>query len=124
MPKAIIVEEPGSPSVMKWRDINVGRPGEGEVTVRTRCIGVNFIDIYQRSGLYPMPMPFTPGGEMCGEIEAVGPNVTGFRIGDRVATGTAGSGCYAEVLNISAGKIIKVPRDIPDDVAASMMLQG
>lgn len=124
MPKAIVIDKPGPPSVMKWRDIDVPRPGKGMVTVRAQAIGVNFIDIYQRSGLYPMPLPFTPGGEMCGEIEAVGPGVTGFRIGDRVATGTAGSGCYAQTVNIDAGKVIKVPREIPSDVAASMMLQG
>jgi NADPH2:quinone reductase len=124
MPKAIVVEETGSPSVMKWRDVEVGRPGKGEVTVRAKAIGVNFIDIYQRSGLYPMPLPFTPGGEMCGEIEAVGTGVSGFKIGDRVATGTAGSGCYAEIRNIDAGKLVKVPKEIPNDVAASMMLQG
>jgi len=94
------------------------------VTVRAKAIGVNFIDIYQRSGLYPMPLPFTPGGEMCGEIEAVGTGVSGFKIGDRVATGTAGSGCYAEIRNIDAGKLVKVPKEIPNDVAASMMLQG
>jgi len=124
MTKAIVVEETGSPSVMKWRDVEVGRPGKGEVTVRAKAIGVNFIDIYQRSGLYPMPLPFTPGGEMCGEIEAVGTGVSGFKIGDRVATGTAGSGCYAEIRNIDAGKLVKVPKEIPNDVAASMMLQG
>jgi len=124
MPKAIVVEETGSPSVMKWRDVEVGRPGKGEVTVRAKAIGVNFIDIYQRSGLYPMPLPFTPGGEMCGEIEAVGTGVSGFKIGDRVATGTAGSGCYAEIRNIDAGRLVKVPKEIPNDVAASMMLQG
>jgi len=94
------------------------------VTVRAKAIGVNFIDIYQRSGLYPMPLPFMPGGEMCGEIEAVGTGVSGFKIGDRVATGTAGSGCYAEIRNIDVGKLVKVPKEIPNDVAASMMLQG
>lgn len=124
MPKAIIVDKVGPPSAMKWREIVVGRPGKDQVTVRARAIGVNFIDIYQRSGLYPMQLPFTPGGEMCGEIEAVGANVSDLRIGDRVATGTVGSGCYAEVVNIDAAKVVKVPRDIPDDVAASMMLQG
>lgn len=124
MPKAIVVDKPGSPSVLKWRDIEVGRPGKGEVTVRARAIGVNFIDIYQRSGLYPMPLPFIPGGEMCGEIEAVGQGASGFKIGDRVACGTAGSGCYAEVRNISVDKLVKVPREISDDVAAAMMLKG
>ena len=124
MPKAIVVEQTGSPAVMKWRDIEVGRPAKGEVTVRAKAIGVNFIDIYQRSGLYPMPLPFTPGGEMCGEVEAVGTGVSGFKIGDRVATGTAGAGCYAEIRNIEADKLVKVPKEIPNDVAAAMMLQG
>ena len=124
MPKAIVVESTGAPSVMKWRDVEVGRPGKGEVTIRAKAIGVNFIDIYQRSGLYPMPLPFTPGGEVCGEIEAIGSGVSGFKIGDRVATGTAGSGCYAELCNIDAGKLVKVPKDITSDVAAAMMLQG
>ncbi|MEC7490723.1 MAG: quinone oxidoreductase [Pseudomonadota bacterium] len=124
MPKAIVVQEPGSASALKWRDIEIVRPAKGEVTVRAKAIGVNFIDIYQRSGLYPMPVPFTPGGEMCGEIEAVGPGVSGFKIGDRVATGTAGSGCYAEVCNLEVGKLVKVPREIPSDTAAAMMLQG
>ena len=124
MPKAIVVEKTGSPSVMKWRDSEIGRPGKGEVTVRAKAIGVNFIDIYQRSGLYPMPLPFTPGGEMCGEVEAVGTGVSGFKIGDRVATGTAGAGCYAEIRNIDADKLVKVPKEIPNDVAAAMMLQG
>ena len=124
MPKAIVVEKTGSPSVMKWRDSEVSRPSKGEVTVRAKAIGVNFIDIYQRSGLYPMPLPFTPGGEMCGEVEAVGTGVSGFKIGDRVATGTAGAGCYAEIRNIDADKLVKVPKEIPNDVAAAMMLQG
>ena len=71
-----------------------------------------------------MPLPFTPGGEMCGEVEAVGTGVSGFKIGDRVATGTAGEGCYAEIRNINADKLVKVPKEIPNDVAAAMMLQG
>ena len=124
MPKAVVVDKTGSPSVLKWRDVEVGRPGKGEVTVRARAIGVNFIDIYQRSGMYPMQTPFIPGGEMCGEIEAIGAGVTGFKIGDRVACGTAGSGCYTEQRNIDAGKLVKVPREISADVAAAMMLQG
>lgn len=124
MPKAIVVEKTGSPSALKWRDVEVGRPEKGEVTVRTRAIGVNFIDIYQRAGLYPMPLPFIPGGEMCGVVESVGAGVSEFKVGDRVACGTAGKGCYAEVLNLPADKLVKVPKEISDDVAASMMLQG
>lgn len=124
MPKAIVIETTGAPSVMKFREVPVGAPGPGQVTVRTRAIGVNFIDIYQRTGLYPVPLPFTPGGEMCGEVTAVAPGVKGLKVGDRVATGTAGTGCYAEELNIAAGKLIPVPAGISDDVAAAMMLKG
>lgn len=124
MPKAIVVEKTGSPSALKWRDVEVGRPEKGEVQVRTKAIGVNFIDIYFRSGLYPTEVPFIPGAEMCGVVEAVGAGVSEFRVGDRVACGTLGKGCYTELLNVPADKLVKVPRDISDDVAASMMLQG
>ncbi|MEX0618690.1 MAG: quinone oxidoreductase [Pseudohongiellaceae bacterium] len=123
MPKAIVVEQTGAPSVMKWQEIKPGKPRKGHVRVRALAVGVNFIDIYQRSGLYPMQTPFTPGGEMCGIIETVGKGVRGLKEGDRVATGT-GAGCYAEVANIDAGKLVKVPDDIPDEVAAAMMLKG
>ena len=122
MSKAIVVEKIGAPSVMKFKDIVLAKPGKGKVTVKARAIGVNFIDIYQRTGLYPMPLPFTPGGEMCGEVTAIGAGVKGLKIGDRVACGTAGSGCYAEEANIDAGRLVKVPSGISDDVAAAMML--
>jgi NADPH2:quinone reductase len=124
MPKAIVVEKIGAPSVMKFREVNLSRPGKGQVTVKANAIGVNFIDIYQRTGLYPMPLPFTPGGELCGEVTAIGAGVKGFKVGDRVATGTAGTGCYAELANIDAGKLVKVPDGITDDIAAAMMLKG
>jgi NADPH2:quinone reductase len=124
MPKAIVVEKIGSPAVMKFKEVAETKPRKGQVTVKARAIGVNFIDIYQRSGLYPMPLPFTPGGEMCGDIIAVGSGVKGFKVGDRVACGTAGTGCYAEIANIDAGRLVKVPNGISDDVAAAMMLKG
>ena len=124
MPRAIVVEKTGAPSVMKFKDVSVGKPLKGQVTIETRAIGVNFIDIYQRTGLYPLVLPFTPGGEMCGVVSAVGKGVKGVRVGDRVACGTAGTGCYAEALNIDAGKLVKVPPEISDDVAAAMMLKG
>ncbi len=124
MSKAIVIEKTGAPSVMKFREVDPGKPGRGEVTVEAKAIGVNFIDIYQRTGLYPVDPPFTPGGELCGVITALGADVKGFRIGDRVATGTAGTGCYAELATVDAGRLIKIPAEISDDEAAAMMLKG
>lgn len=124
MPKAIVVEKTGAPSVMKFKEVAVADPGRGQVTVQARSIGVNFIDIYQRTGLYPVALPFTPGGELCGVITAVGPDVKGFKVGDRVATGTAGTGCYAEFATLDAGRLVKIPAEISDDAAAAMMLKG
>jgi len=124
MPKAIVVEKIGAPSVMKFKEVTVKKPRKGEVTVQAKAVGVNFIDIYQRTGLYPVELPFTPGGELCGEVTAVGSGVRGLKIGDRVATGTAGTGCYAESANIDAGRLVKIPKEISDDEAAAMMLKG
>lgn len=124
MPKAIVIEKTGDADVMQLQDVKVGKPRKGQVTVRATAIGVNFIDIYQRTGLYPAPLPFTPGGELCGVIEAIGAGVTEFKVGDRVACGTAGTGCYAEKVNLNAGLLVKVPRHISDEVAAAMMLKG
>ncbi len=124
MSKAIVIEQTGDSSVMQYKEVSIGKPKKGELTVRATAIGVNFIDIYQRTGLYPVPLPFTPGGEVCGVVEAVGAGVTNFKVGDRVACGTAGTGCYAEKINIDAGKLVKVPKQISDEVAAAMMLKG
>lgn len=124
MSKAIVIAETGEPSVMQYTDVVVGKPKKGQVQVRTTAIGVNFIDIYQRTGLYPQSLPFTPGGEMCGRVESVGSGVEGFKVGDRVASGTAGTGCYAELFNVDAGKLVKVPAGISDEQAAAMMLKG
>jgi NADPH2:quinone reductase len=109
---------------MKYREVEVGSPGSGQVTVEARAIGVNFIDIYQRTGLYPVDLPFTPGGELCGVVKAVGAGVKGLKVGDRVATGTAGTGCYTQLANLDAGRLVKIPQEISDDEAAAMMLKG
>ena len=85
MVKAIRIHENGPPSVMKWEDIELGRPGRGEVQVRHTAIGLNFIDTYHRAGLYPMKLPLTLGSEAAGVIEAVGPSVKAFKVGDWVA---------------------------------------
>lgn len=124
MSKAIVVSQAGGPEVLEYRDVDVAAPGKGEVQVRARAIGVNFIDIYHRTGLYPQPLPFIPGGELCGEIVALGKGVKDFKVGQRVGCATAGSGCYAELANIEATRIVKIPKSISDETAAAMLLKG
>jgi NADPH2:quinone reductase len=124
MPHAIRVHEPGGPEAMKWEAVEVGDPGEGEVRLRQSAVGLNYIDVYFRTGMYPAPSsPFTPGMEAVGVVEAVGPGVQGMSVGDRVAYGR-NLGGYAEVRNIDAGFVIPIPDDIGDETAAAMMLQG
>lgn len=124
MSKAIVVTRTGGPEVLQYQDVPVTRPRKGEVQVAVEAIGVNFIDIYQRSGLYAMATPFIPGGEMCGKVVGVGAGVTDLEIGDRVATATAGKGCYAERVNVPAARIVRVPGAISSEVAAAMLLKG
>lgn len=123
MPYAIRIHETGGPEVMKWEEIEVGDPGPGEVRVRNAAVGLNFIDTYHRSGLYPMPLPLIVGSEGAGVVEAVGPKVKDFKAGDRVAY--AGPiGAYAEVLLRPAARLVKVPSAVDDQSAAAMMLKG
>ncbi len=99
-------------------------PGEGEVRVRNHAIGVNFIDVYFRTGAYPVPQkPFIPGNEAAGEIAALGPGVKGFKVGDRVAY-TVSLGCYAEERNVDASRLVKLPKSISYETGAAMMLKG
>ncbi|KMO44433.1 quinone oxidoreductase [Methylobacterium tarhaniae] len=124
MPKAIRIHEYGGPEVMRYEDVAVGDPGPGQIRVRQSAIGVNFIDIYFRSGLYKAPqLPFTPGNEGAGKVVAVGEGVTGFSPGDRVAYGSA-SGTYAEEVVIDAKSVVRLPDGIDDDTGAAMMLKG
>ena len=123
MPNAIRIHENGGPEVLRWEEVTVGDPGPGEVRVRNTAVGLNFIDTYQRSGLYPMPLPMTLGSEGAGVVEAVGPKVKGFKAGDRVAY--AGPlGAYAEVLIRPVAKLVKIPAGVSDNTAAAMMLKG
>lgn len=124
MSKAIVINRTGGPEVLEYRDVEIGRPAKGQVQIRARAIGVNFIDIYHRSGLYPQTLPFTPGGEVCGEVVAVGKGVEDFRVGDRVGCATAGSGCYAELVNVDASRVVAIPKAISDETAAAMLLKG
>src|SRR5262245_10019207 len=123
MPHAIRIHEHGGPEKMKWEEVQVGDPGPGQLRVRNTAIGLNFIDTYQRSGLYPMQLPFTCGSEGAGVVEAVGPQVKEFKAGDRVAY--AGPiGRYAQVLLRPADRMVKIPSGVDDKVAAAMMLKG
>jgi NADPH2:quinone reductase len=123
MPYAIRAHQTGGPEVLQWEEVAVGDPGPGEVRVRNTAVGLNFIDTYHRSGLYPMPMPLTLGSEGAGVIEAVGPKVKGFKKGDRVAYAQP-IGAYAEVLVRPVARLVKIPAGITDQTAAAMMLKG
>jgi NADPH:quinone reductase len=123
MPHAMRIYEHGGPEKLRWEEVQVGAPGEGQVLVRNTAVGLNFIDTYQRSGLYPMPLPFTPGSEGAGVVEAVGPKVKEFKIGDRVAY-AGPPGAYAEVLLRPAARLVKIPAGVDDKTAAAMMLKG
>ena len=123
MPHAMRIYEHGGPEKLRWEEVQVGAPGEGQVLVRNTAVGLNFIDTYQRSGLYPMQLPFTPGSEGAGVVEAVGPKVKEFKAGDHV--GYSGPiGAYAEVLLRPAARLVKIPAGIDDRTAAAMMLKG
>ena len=123
MPYAIRIHEHGGPEKLRWEEVNVGDPGPGQVRVRNTAVGLNFVDTYQRSGLYPMPLPFICGSEGAGVVEAVGPKVKEFKAGDRVAY--AGPiGAYAEVLLRPADRLVKIPAGVDDRTAAAMMLKG
>jgi len=123
MPYAIRIHETGGPEKLRWEEVPVGDPGPGEVRVRNTAVGLNFIDTYHRSGLYPMQLPLTLGTEGAGIIEAVGPKVKEFKVGDRVAYANP-IGAYAEVLLRPAARLVKVPAGIDDKIAAAIMLKG
>jgi NADPH2:quinone reductase len=123
MAKAVRYHRQGGPEVLQVDDVPVGDPGPGQVRIRHTAIGVNFVDTYQRSGLYPMQMPAVAGNEAAGVVEAVGPGVKGLKKGERVAyTGLPGSYCEARV--VPAERMVKIPKGISDEQAASMMLKG
>ena len=123
MAKAVRYHKQGGPEVLQVDEVQVGEPGPGQVRVRHTAIGVNFVDTYQRSGLYPMQLPAVAGNEGAGVVEAVGSGVKDLKKGDRVAyTGLPGS--YCEVRLVPADRMVKIPKGISDEQAASMMLKG
>ncbi len=124
MTKAIRFHKTGGPEVLQLDDIAVPEPGPGQARLRQTAIGVNFIDTYQRTGLYPMPLPSVAGNEGAGVVEAVGSGVTQVKPGDRVAYTGAPPGAYAEMRLYPADRLVKIPDGITDEQAASMMLKG
>jgi len=114
----------GGPDVLRWETTEVGEPARDQVRLRHNAIGLNFIDVYERSGLYQVPLPATPGKEAAGVIEAVGPGVKDLKIGDRVAYALHGSGSYAEVRIAPADRLVKIPQALDDRVAAAATLKG
>lgn len=123
MTNVIRIDEHGGPEAMKWVEAEVAAPGPGEVRLRQTAIGINFIDTYQRSGLYKVALPLTLGMEAAGVVEAVGPDVTEFRVGDRVAYQDK-LGAYAEERLIPAKHLVPIPAGVDDKVAAAALLKG
>ena len=123
MPKSILIHETGGPEKMKLEEVEVGAPGPGQVKIRHTAIGLNFIDIYTRSGLYQTPMPNAVGREAAGVIVEVGPKVKGFKKGDRVAyCGVLGAYCQERLMGIE--QLVHVPKGVSDEEAAAIMLKG
>lgn len=121
MPKAIRIHQTGAPDVLQWEDIQVGDPCDGQARIRHTAIGVNYIDTYHRSGLYPIPLPSGLGSEGAGIVEAIGPGVTHLQPGDRVAYAGGPPGSYSEVRLVSADRLLKIPDGITDQQAAAML---
>ena len=124
MSKAIRLHKQGGPEVMVWEDIEVGEPGPGQARVRHNACGLNYIDVYHRSGLYPLQMPSGIGMEAAGVVEAVGEGVTNVKKGDRVAYASPPVGAYAEVRVMAANRLVNLPDGITFEQGAAMMLQG
>ena len=124
MPKAIRFHKTGGPEVLVWEDVEVGDPGPGQLRIRQQAVGLNFVDVYQRSGLYQLPLPSGTGSEGAGIVEAVGAGVTEFKAGDRVAYASAPLGSYSEVRLYPADRAVKIPDGISFETAAAMMLKG
>ena len=124
MPKAIRFHEYGGPEVLRFEDVETGKPAPDEAQVRHTAIGLNYIDVYDRTGLYPTELPSGLGREAAGVITAIGRKVRGFRVGDRVAYVHPKPGAYSELRNVSADRLVKVPKGISDEQAAALMLKG
>lgn len=124
MSYAIRIHQTGGPEVLAWEEVDLPAPAAGEVTVRHHAVGLNYIDTYHRTGLYPVPLPSGLGLEGAGVVEAVGEGVSELKVGDRVAYAGGPLGAYAEVRNIPAHRLLKLPDSIGFETGAAMLLQG
>ena len=124
MTRGIIVRATGGPEALEWTDIELSRLKRNEAKVRHTAIGVNFIDVYFRTGLYPAPLPLVLGQEGVGVVEEIGAGVKHLALGDRVAYTGASSGSYAEAAHVAADRLVKLPDSVPDPIAAAIMLKG
>lgn len=124
MSMAIRIHNTGGPEVLQWEALDVAPPAAGEVQIRHHAVGLNYIDVYHRSGLYPLPLPAGIGLEAAGEVVAIGEGVAELRLGDRVAYAGGAPGAYAELRNMPADRLVRLPDAISYDTGAAMMLQG
>jgi NADPH2:quinone reductase len=124
MSSAIRIHQVGGPEVLKWEEVSVGDPGAGEVRLRHEAVGLNFIDVYFRTGLYGTSVPFTPGLEASGVVEALGEGVSELSVGDRVAYAAPPPGAYSEQRLMPADRVVKLPDGVSSEIAAAMMLKG
>lgn len=122
--KAIRIDAHGGPEVLKLVSVEVPEPAQGEVTIRQKAVGLNFIDIYFRTGLYPHPLPHGLGFEAAGDVVAVGQGVTHLKVGDRVAYGQSPLGAYADLRNVPASRVVTIPDAVSYEDAAALMLKG
>src|ERR1700749_2805930 len=119
MTHAIRFHKAGGPDVLSWEEVQVGKPGPGEARIRHTAVGLNFVDVYNRTGLYPAQLPASLGSEAAGVVDAVGPGFTGLNPGARVAYGSAPVGSYSEARLIAADRLLKLPDGIDDKRAAA-----
>ena len=122
--KAIRFEKTGGPDVLEYKDVDLAPPGRGQARVRHSAIGVNFIDTYHRSGLYPVALPSGLGMEAAGVVDALGEGVTGLSVGDRVGYCGGPIGAYAEAANVPADRLVRLPKSVSDEAAAACLLKG
>src|ERR1700740_3724803 len=124
MPRAIRFYENGGPEVLRLEELDPGKPGAHELQIRHTAIGVNYIDVYDRTGLYPVTLPSGLGREAAGVVTALGRGVRGFRVGERVAYVWPSPGAYSELRNVPAERVVAIPRGVSDEQAAALMLKG
>ena len=124
MTHAIRIHKTGGPEVLSWEEVQLGKPGPGEARIRHTAVGLNFVDVYNRMGLYPQPLPSGLGGEGAGVVEDIGTGVTEVKPGDRVAYTGGPLGAYSEARLIPAERLVVLPKGISDHQAAAMMLKG